>query len=98
MISQLGRHSRLIALGDPKQRIYDFKGAHPRRFDEYVAAFNPTPFDFGGENNRSAGTAIPTFADDVITGGFMAQDYVGVTISRYRGRSLRPLKEQVLRT
>ncbi len=48
MISQLGQHSRLIALGDPKQRIYDFKGAHPRRFDDFVAAFNPTPFDFAG--------------------------------------------------
>jgi DNA helicase II / ATP-dependent DNA helicase PcrA len=98
MISQLGHHSRLIALGDPKQRIYDFKGADPRRFDEYIAAFNPTPFDFRGENNRSAGTAIPNFADDVIMGEFTAADYAGVTIFRYRGRSLRPLKEQVLRT
>jgi DNA helicase-2/ATP-dependent DNA helicase PcrA len=98
MISQLGHHSRLIALGDPKQRIYDFKGAHPRRFDEFIAAFTPTPFDFRGENNRSAGTAIPNFADDMITGEFLAPDYVGVTISRYRGRSFRPLKEQILRT
>jgi DNA helicase II / ATP-dependent DNA helicase PcrA len=97
MISQLGHHSRLIVLGDPKQRIYDFKGAHPRRFDEFGAAFTPTPFDFRGENNRSAGTAIPNFADDMITGEFLAPDYVGVTISRYRGRSFRPLKEQVLR-
>jgi DNA helicase II / ATP-dependent DNA helicase PcrA len=98
MISQLGRCSRLIALGDPKQRIYDFKGAHPRRFDEYIAAFDPTPFDFQGENNRSAGTAIPNFADELITGEFTAADYAGVTISRYGGRSLRPLKELVLRT
>jgi DNA helicase-2/ATP-dependent DNA helicase PcrA len=29
MISQLGGHSRLIALGDPKQSIYDFKAADP---------------------------------------------------------------------
>jgi DNA helicase-2/ATP-dependent DNA helicase PcrA len=98
MISQLGLRSRLIALGDPKQRIYDFKGAHPRRFEEYIAAFNPTPFDFRGENNRSTGTAIPNFADDVITGEFAAVGYAGVTVSRYPGKSLRPLKEQVLRT
>jgi DNA helicase-2/ATP-dependent DNA helicase PcrA len=97
MISRLGNQSRLIALGDPNQRIYDFKGADPRRFDEYIAAFNPTPFDFRGENNRSAGTAIPNFADDLITGEFTAADYAGVTILRYRGRSLRPLKQQVLR-
>jgi DNA helicase-2/ATP-dependent DNA helicase PcrA len=33
MIEQLGRYSRIIALGDPKQRIYDFKGVnkHGRR-------------------------------------------------------------------
>src|SRR5690606_17506441 len=36
MIDRLGRHSTLIALGDPKQRIYDFKGADPRRFDDFI--------------------------------------------------------------
>jgi DNA helicase-2/ATP-dependent DNA helicase PcrA len=97
MIAQLGRHSRLIALGDPKQRIYDFKGAHPRRFDEYIDAFNPTAFDFAGENNRSAGTAIAQFANDIIAGEYEAPAYTGVTLSRYRGRSLRPLKQEILR-
>lgn len=58
MIRCLGRHSRLIALGDPKQRIYDFKGADPKRFDEFIEAFTPTTFDFHGENRRSDGTAI----------------------------------------
>lgn len=97
MITQLGRHSRLIALGDPKQRIYDFKGAHPRRFDEFIEAFNPTPFDFAGENNRSPGTAIAQFANDIIAGEYTAPAYVGVAVSRYRGRSLRPLKQEILR-
>lgn len=97
MISQLGQHSRLIALGDPKQRIYDFKGAHPRRFDEFIAAFNPTPFDFAGENNRSPDTAIAQFANDIIAGYYTAVAYAGVSVSRYRGRSLRPLKQEILR-
>lgn len=97
MISHLGQHSRLIALGDPKQRIYDFKGAHPRRFDEFIAAFNPTPFDFAGENNRSPGTAIAQFANDIIAGEYTADAYAGVSVSRYRGRSLRPLKQEILR-
>lgn len=97
MISQLGRHSRLIALGDPKQRIYDFKGAHPRRFDEFIEAFNPTPFDFAGENNRSPGTAIAQFANDIIAGDYTAPAYTGVAVTRYRGRSLRPLKQEILR-
>lgn len=98
MINQLGQHSRLIALGDPKQRIYEFKGAHPRRFDEFIAAFNPTPFDFAGENNRSPGTAITQFANDIIAGEYTAAAYAGVAVSRYRGQSLRPLKQQILRT
>lgn len=42
MIFTLGQRSRLIALGDPKQRIYDFKGADPGRFDDFIAAFQPS--------------------------------------------------------
>ncbi|MCP1909641.1 DNA helicase-2/ATP-dependent DNA helicase PcrA [Bradyrhizobium elkanii] len=98
MIAGLGRNSRLIALGDPKQRIYDFKGAHPRRFDEYIEEFSPASFDFAGENNRSAGTDITQFANDIITGEFRAPAYTGVTITRYRGQSLRPLKQEILRS
>jgi DNA helicase-2/ATP-dependent DNA helicase PcrA len=97
MIAQLGRHSRLMALGDPKQRIYDFKGAHPRRFDEFIEVFHPTRFDFGGENNRSPGTAIAQFANDIIAGEYAAQAYAGVAVSHYRGRSIRPLKQEILR-
>jgi len=82
MVAQLGQHSRLIALGDPKQRIYDFKGADPRRFDEFIEAFRPTQFDFQGENRRSPGTQITDFADDMIGGVFNAAAYTGVSISR----------------
>lgn len=97
MISQLGGLSRLIALGDPKQRIYDFKGADPRRFDEFIATFRPTEFDFLGENRRSTGTDITQFADAVIDGAFRPQPYAGVTVMAYPGQSLRPLKQEVLR-
>ena len=96
MIFTLGQRSRLIALGDPKQRIYDFKGADPRRFDDFLAAFQPEPFDFGGENNRSAGTDIIRFADAILDGAFRPEPYSGVTIDRYRGQSLRPLKQAML--
>ena len=103
MIEQLGQRSRIIALGDPKQRIYDFKGADPKRFDEFIAAFRPTEFDFKGENRRSAGTQITDFADDMIAGVFGAAAYTGVTITRYadtryHGMSLSPLKRAVLST
>jgi len=96
MIFTLGQRSRLIALGDPKQRIYDFKGADPRRFDEFITAFTPEAFDFGGENNRSAGTDITRFADAVLDGAFRPEPYAGVTVERYRGQSLRPVKQAML--
>ena len=96
MISRLGQRSRLIALGDPKQRIYDFKGASPRRFDDFIEEFAPTEFDFLGENNRSAGTDIKSFADGILAGVFSQQPYTGVLVVRYPGRSLRPLKQKVL--
>lgn len=96
MIARLGQQSRLMALGDPKQRIYDFKGADPRRFDEFIAAFRPTEFDFQSENRRSAGTDITLFADAVLTGAFRPQPYAGVTVQAYPGQSLRPLKQSIL--
>lgn len=96
MIARLGQQSRLMALGDPKQRIYDFKGADPRRFDEFVAAFQPAPFDFKGENRRSAGTDITLFADAMLTGMFRPQPYAGVSVQTYPGQSLRPLKQSIL--
>jgi ATP-dependent DNA helicase UvrD/PcrA len=101
MIKQLGQYSHIIALGDPKQRIYDFKGADPKRFDEFVAAFKPTEFDFKGENRRSNGTQITEFADHLLTGAFKAGNYTGVTVThypdtRFRGMSLNPLKRAIL--
>lgn len=98
MIASLGQHSRLMALGDPKQRIYEFKGANAERFDEFIAAFQPTQFDFQSENRRSAGTDITLFADAMLTGQFRPQPYAGVNLSRYGGQSLRPLKQSVLQT
>ncbi len=96
MIRTLGRLSSVIALGDPKQRIYDFKGADPRRFDEFIAEFRPAVFDFAGENRRSAGTGITGFADAMIAGNFRPEPYAGVTIGTYAGQGMRPLKQSVL--
>ncbi|MBK9657678.1 MAG: UvrD-helicase domain-containing protein [Rhodanobacteraceae bacterium] len=95
MIRTLGPSS-VIALGDPKQRIYDFKGADPRRFDEFIAEFRPAVFDFAGENRRSAGTGITGFADAMIAGNFRPKPYAGVTIGTYAGQGMRPLKQSVL--
>lgn len=98
MIKLLGAHSRTIALGDPKQRIYEFKGADAKRFDEFIGDFNPREFDFKTENRRSSGSQIADFANDLTSGAFTMPVYAGVTISTYGGRSLVPLKREILKT
>lgn len=68
LIKRLGVYSKIIALADAEQRIYDFRGADPARIDEYKKHFAPTFFDFKTENNRSNGTDITTFGNDLLKG------------------------------
>lgn len=89
LIRQLGRHSRLIALGDPDQRIYEFRGADPRRLGEFVEAFQPGSFDFSGENHRSSGTDITVFGNDLLTDRNRGKEYTHVKIVRYGFRRNR---------
>ena len=83
MIRQLGKYSRLIALGDPDQRIYEFRGADPRRLGEFVEALQPGSFDFTGENHRSNGTDITVFGNDLLTDQNRGKEYTHVKIVRY---------------
>jgi DNA helicase-2/ATP-dependent DNA helicase PcrA len=90
MIRQLGCESRLIALGDPDQRIYEFRGADPARLGDFVKEFNAETFDFTGENYRSNGTDITTFAKDLRAGTNKGKTYNQVKVrgyGYYKGRS-----------
>jgi DNA helicase-2/ATP-dependent DNA helicase PcrA len=84
MIQTLGRSSHLIALADADQRIYEFRGADPLRIDEFITAYRPTQFDFGLENNRSAGTDIVAFGNDLIAGTNIGRAYNDVEVMSYR--------------
>lgn len=91
LIQQLGRRSRLIALADPDQRIYEFRGADPRRVGEFLEVFGAANFDFAGENHRSSGTDIATYGNDLLTGANKGKTYQQVKVGYYgfmRGRSL----------
>lgn len=83
MIAALGAHSRLIALADPEQRIYEFRGADPARIGAFIERFKPTTFDFGKENNRSNGTDIVEFGNDVLTGANLGKTYRHVAVMKY---------------
>lgn len=99
MIAALGRRSRLIALADAEQRIYEFRGADPARIGQFIELMKPTVFDFGNENNRSDGTDIVAFGNDVLTGANVGKNYTHVGVTRYnyyRDEPLSPVKHAAL--
>jgi DNA helicase II / ATP-dependent DNA helicase PcrA len=84
MIRALGTSSCLIALADPDQRIYEFRGADPLRIDAFITTYSPAQFDFGLENNRSGGTDIVSFGNDLIAGANIGKTYSDVEVASYR--------------
>lgn len=67
-IKELGKRSKLIALADAEQRIYEFRGADLARISEFIKQYNPKQCDSGFENNRSSGTDITDFGNDLLSG------------------------------
>ncbi|MBR8175781.1 UvrD-helicase domain-containing protein [Burkholderia ambifaria] len=78
VVQGLGKYSRLIALADPDQRIYDWIGADPARLDQFRKTFKPVDVDLSTDNHRSAGTEIGMFGNDLLTGKFRQPAYEGV--------------------
>jgi len=83
VVQALGEFSKLIALADPEQRIYDWIGADPERLNHFRKAFAPTEVDLSTDNHRSAGTDIAVFGNDILKGRFRREAYVGVQIYVY---------------
>lgn len=78
VVKALGRKSRLIALADPEQRIFDFIGADPERLQHYRDEFVCNEFDLCDKNHRSKGTDLAQFANDILKGKFTQESYDGV--------------------
>lgn len=101
-IKLLGRKSRLIALADAEQRIYEFRGADPKRISDFIKEFQPKQYDFGFENNRSDGTDILQFGNDLLTGENKIKAYQDVYCIRYpfrRGQGIHlDLKLEVIKS
>ncbi len=99
LIRRLGSKSCIIALADSEQRIYEFRGADPKRIKEYIDYFKPKLFDFGKENNRSNGTDILKFGNDLLSGKINGNTYKNVNLKYYaniRGNIHNQVKQVVL--
>lgn len=91
-IKALGKFSTVIALADPEQRIYDFRGASVKRIAEYSEHFKPTLFDFEQENNRSTGKDIAKFGNDLLLGTNKGKTYNDVVVNKYPFNKTEPNK------
>jgi DNA helicase-2/ATP-dependent DNA helicase PcrA len=100
LIQELIRDSEIVALADPEQRIYEFRGADPQRISDYLTSYTPDQYDFGTENNRSQGTDILTYGNDLLTGKNRSNTYENVSVAGYpfrKGSGVHlHLKAQVL--
>lgn len=83
VVKALGQCSKLVALADPEQRIFDFIGADPERLDHFKEAFKPVVHDLAGDNHRSKGTDIAAFGNDILTSKFREGAYQGVSQIRF---------------
>jgi DNA helicase-2/ATP-dependent DNA helicase PcrA len=82
VVKSLGKHSTLISLADPEQRIFDFIGADPERLDHFRAEFSPEEFDLRDANHRSQGTDIAIFGNDILKGQYR-DSYNGVEFNTF---------------
>ena len=101
VIKLFGQSSKLIALADPEQRIYDFIGADPERLSHFKVGFKPIEFNLTDENYRSQGSDILLFGNDILRGTYSKDDYSGVfckTFEPNKNQAFFTLKSQTLRS
>lgn len=92
LIKTIGTVSTIIALADPEQRIYDFRGASTERIDQFIKNFDAEIFDFEQENNRSTGKDITQFGNDLLKGANIGKQYNDVAVVHYPFNRAEPNK------
>lgn len=83
-IEILSAHTQVICLGDLEQQIFDhLEGVGPERILHIQEVLQPLRVDLGGDNNRSPGTEIATFANDILGTIVRGAPYAGVSRQMY---------------
>jgi DNA helicase II / ATP-dependent DNA helicase PcrA len=80
IIEVLKDSSQVICLGDLDQQIFDhLPGIGPERVVAIRNALSPHELDLGQQNNRSPGTDIAVFANDILRNTPRGSAYAGVS-------------------
>lgn len=83
-IELLSEKSQVVCLGDLTQQIFDhLEGVGPERIEHIRNALHPLEVDIGQGNNRSVGTEISLFAQNILSGTVRTGAYVGVSRQMY---------------
>jgi DNA helicase II / ATP-dependent DNA helicase PcrA len=83
-IQELSQLVPVICLADLEQQIFDhLHGVGPERVAAIEKSLCPLCVDLGSHNNRSPGTEIAAFANDILTGKVRSAPYHGVSTLRY---------------
>lgn len=102
-IEVLSAHTQVICLGDLDQQIFDhLEGVGPERIQHILDVLQPLRVDLGGDNNRSPGTEIAIFANDILSANVRGAPYAGISRQMYHpqgdgSRRLRIALGQVYR-
>ena len=87
-IELLAKLTKIVCLADLDQQIFDhIKGVGPERIAQIRKVLVPTEIDLGSSNNRSPGTEIAMFANDLLLGRPRGNAYQGVIRRKYSPRA-----------
>jgi DNA helicase-2/ATP-dependent DNA helicase PcrA len=80
---------QIICLADLDQQIFDhLPGIGPERISRIEEVLKPLRVDLGEENNRSVGTEIALFANDILGTRVRGAQYNGVDILNYNPKNI----------
>lgn len=95
-IEILASYVQVVCLADLEQQIFDYlPGVGPERINRIKKTLMPLLVDLGGENNRSPGTEIVTFANDIFICRIRKKLYKGVSILSYNPKN--PTYAEIIR-
>ena len=80
---------QVVCLADLDQQIFDhLPGIGPERISRIEEVLKPLRVDLGSDNNRSAGTEIAFFANDILADTVRGTPYKGVDFLKYNPKNL----------